>query len=735
MSIADNIRRSTEEIREKIISDEKDAFGGASNIVDNLNTFYSQTVVPRMKASEYLKSASGWVYGCVGVIADEIAGIDLKIYQIKKGEQIELEEHEALDVLYRANNAMTRFDLVNLSVQYLELTGEAPWFISYKDGKPDQIILLRPDRLTVLPGKDGEVIGGYKYRVYGDTGMKELDLEPHEVILLKYTDPDNPMRGKGPLQAAAMVVDLDNYAEKWNSQFFKNSAQPSAALKTDKTLSKDVRARLERKLKENYQGQDNAHKTIILENGLSFEKMSLSQKDMDFIEQQRFSRDKILAIFRVPRTALGITDDVNRANAEATDYVFAKRTIKPKMIRIVEQLNEFFLPLFGDKTEDLFFWFEDPVPQNTEQLIAKAQSGVSTGYMTINEARELMGLDPLDGGDVLRDPMGFGVVTDSEGNSLKRKKRKPVPSRYQKQMVAKRGRPKDKARRQIEVLQRVAEEAIIPIIYSYLKKGKKKKTAAKAIGAIFKGTPEEIKEAKYSFQEKQLNVADQYEKQMITKLNSIFRQQEKIVLRQIENGEKPKLNPNVETEKYVEALKGVLMPLMKEQADLAFQILGVGHPFNDEAKAEKARTFLQRLADYFATRTFRFANEVSKETNKKLRAQFDEAIQAEESIPQIKARISGLFTDMEVYRSERIARTETILSSNFATEEAYKESGVVEAKEWLTTKDERTDDECLRLDGKVVKLGGKFFKGDYFDGQTPPIHVNCRCTLIPVVAV
>jgi SPP1 gp7 family putative phage head morphogenesis protein len=92
---------------------------------------------------------------------------------------------------------------------------------------------------------------------------------------------------------------------------------------------------------------------------------------------------------------------------------------------------------------------------------------------------------------------------------------------------------------------------------------------------------------------------------------------------------------------------------------------------------------------------------------------------------------------MATYRSERIARTETIRASNFSTEEAYKESGIVEAKEWLTTKDERTDDECNDLDGKIIPLGKSFQskkENGYETVQFPPIHVNCRCTLLPVVS-
>ncbi len=734
MSIFENIKKSTEEIKNQIESEEKATnYGGA--IVEGLESFYSNTLTPKMKTSEYLRAALGWVYGCVNVIADEAAGIELKLMEYGEGRQEEIDDHEALDVIYRANNAMTRFDLIQLTFQYLELTGEAPWFISFKNSKPDQIILLRPDRLTIKPGENGELIGGYKYRIYTDGGMKDVDLDPFEVVHFKYSDPDQPLRGKGPLQAAAITYDLDNYAEKWNSQFFKNSASPSAALYTDKVLATDVRKRLEAKIKEKYQGLDNAHNTMVLENGLKWQAISLSQKDMDFMEQQKFSREKILAIFRVPPTALGLTTDVTRSNAEATDYVFAKRTIKPKMTRFVEQLNEFFLPLFGDGNEKIFFDFEDPVPQNVDQEINRAQSGVQTGYMTINEAREIVGLDPIEDGDTLRDPMSFAPALNQDDEPMKATREVvKKPTRYQKHLHNARTREGRRQDKNKKVIEKVVTESLVPIVFNYLKDESNKKKNKKLKAHPFsKGTAEQIKNAKYAFQEKQLNVASKYEQKVINKLATLFDAQKSVALKQIDNGETPKLDVSVEVEKTLNSLKPVMTSMMREQARLAFQIVGVHDSFNDNPKASKL-TFLQRLIQYFEIRTFRFATEVSKETNAKMQDDFAEGVKKGESIPELKKRVSSLFTDMAVYRSERIARTETILASNFSTEEAYKESGVVEAKEWLATRDERTDDECIALDGKIVKLGGKFFRDGYFSGETPPIHVNCRCTLIPVIS-
>lgn len=739
MSFLDNIRKSIPEIRQQLEGEieEKDA----DSIQDALDVYSGASNRRLMKASEYLKAAVGWIYGCVSVIADEVAMIDLKLCKDVNGEVVEVDDHEALDVLYKPNNAMTRYDFIQLTFQYLELTGEAPWYVKLEGKKPVGLILLRPDRLTVKPGKNGELIGGYKYRVYGENGVQEIDLEPYEVIPLKYSDPDNPIRGKGPLQAAAATVDLDNYSEKWNAQFFRNSGSPNAVLQTDKKLGKEARGRIEKRLRERWTGVNNAHKTMILESGLKWEKISLSQKDMDFVEQQKFSRDKILAIFRCPPTALGLTTDVTRANAEATDYVFAKRTINPKMKRFTEQLDIFYLSLFAG-TDNMYFDYNDPVPENVDQDIQRAQTGVQSGYMTINEAREIMDLDPIDGGDVLRDPASFNPVqnpANQQNLSISKKPRKPKP--YMKHLYHARTRKTKNAERAKKAIKSAVQETVTSIIYDHLKRNTKREAKidrmVKAVqkSVLVSGTHEDAKKAKYAFQEKQLKVADEFEPRFISKLNGVFNEQKDIILRGLDNGEKIKLSEEKETERYENALRPVMVPMMKEQANLSFTLLGIQKDFASE-KAE-GQTFTQRLISYFDERLFKLAPEITAETNAKLSAAFEAAAEAEESIPQMKRRISELFEDMKGYRSERIARTETIRGSNFATQESYVESGVVEAKEWLATRDERTDQDCIEKDGTVIPLEGSFqSKADngYEKVEYPPLHVNCRCTLIPVIS-
>ena len=686
-------------------------------------------VPPKMKTQDYLKNCTGFIYSCVTAIADEIGAMQLKLYKFANdGKTVEEEPtSEIIDSIYRANDFTTKFDMLWSSAQYLELTGEAPWFISYaqsptfKKDVPYQMLLLRPDRLKVLPGKDGKMVGGYAYRV---DQSKTLTLKPEEVVMLRYPDPLSQFRGKGTLEAAARTADIEIFAEEYNRKFFYNSARPDSQFVTDKKLTKNQLKNLEKKINKKYRGISNAHKTLILENGLEWKPMGLTQKDMDFIQQQKFSRDKIFSIFRVPKSVVAITDDVNRSNAEAGNYVFALRKIRPMMIRFIEQLNEFYVTQF-DNTGKYFLDFEDPVPENEELKLKRYESGIKNRWLTPNEVRSSEGLEPIDGGDKVMGPLNLVEINGSKGELSKRGLHKTIVRsayrRYKKQIIKNEITEKMKTK-----IAEGLEKKLYPIVRA----------------SLVNKANQSIQEKKHEFEAIVRQIHTNYEKKMVNIIKGVFEKQRKEML-----GRLPKkaINPKdyiFDVKEHAKASLRLYMPvlseLVKDQSSEAFDLLGIDDVLDFKNPA---------VEGYLKTRIYKFGFDMTKHTNEKLGKALAQGVNEGEGIPEIRNRVSDLFKDMSKYRSIRIARTEITRATSFSHEQSYKESGVVDKKEWLTAKDERTCKFCRPMDGKTVKLGGKFFKQgssmtdtdgnklefSYEDIVYPPLHANCRCTLIPVI--
>lgn len=358
-------------------------------------------VPPERGLTDQLKAYHGWVYACVSAIADEIAAMELFLDRRSGKEWTEVGDHAVLELLGHANPFMSRHDLLEASSAYEDLGGEFFWYMvrTGEGGRfspPQEIWPLRPDLMTVVPDKK-RFVAGYVYRNPDDGSTVAFD--PAEIIHHKRFNPTNPNRGLSTVAAAAIAIDTDQYAAEHNRDFFFNAAQPGAVLETDQELSEVQFKRLKRQWEERYGGRGKAHKTAILEKGLTYKQMSLSPKDAEFIEQRKLSRDEILGIFRVPKSVLGITEDVNRANAEATDYIFATRVIRPRMARMVATLNEFLLPMFGLSPSEHRLRFKDPTPENRELEVKLRKEATGIPYRTVNESRTAEGLEPVDGGD------------------------------------------------------------------------------------------------------------------------------------------------------------------------------------------------------------------------------------------------------------------------------------------------------------------------------------------------
>ena len=356
---------------------------------------------PLRKAEEYLAAYKGYAYTAISSIAQEVASIDLRLFKKKivrgEVETDQIIEHESLSLLHFANPLMTFYDLIEATQIYLELVGEGYWLV-LKDGTtPRELWPLRPDWVKVIPSKE-TIIDSYVYTP-GGNDVEKVTIPREDIIPFKYFNPQHIFRGKGSIQAAAMAIDIQDFSQQWNRNFFFNSALPGLVFTTDKAVSDSTVKRFMQQWQATYQGRNNPHKIAFLGGGFKAEKLSINAKDMDFAEQQKMMRDDILAVFKVPKTVLGLTDDVNRANAEATTKAFMERVITPRMIKLSNTLNEFYLPMFGE--DNIFFDFTDPAPEDTEQKLRIYQSGLQFGWLTPNEVRERENLEPVDGGDVL----------------------------------------------------------------------------------------------------------------------------------------------------------------------------------------------------------------------------------------------------------------------------------------------------------------------------------------------
>lgn len=384
----------------KVISVDKgfDSLGGILEFSDR-NLSGATTV-----STKVLQANRGWVYRNNDVIAQEVSKIEFELYTIglSAGEIVfnPIEDHPLLDLLDQPNDETSKTDAMYVIQSHKKLSGDAFWLKLRKNGQVVGLRTLPPDKITLIlqtpSEKDPTIIKAYHYEEVIEGKTLKADYKPEDIIHFKKPNPNNPFRGLGAVEALAETIDLDNLTTEMTKRFFQNGAISNFVLTTEGKITEEQLKRLKAEMRSEYGGASNAYKTMILGGGLKPEDISYSNKDQEFLGQLEWYRDKIMYGFGNTKSSMGILEDVNRSTNQSALVEWQRNTIKPDMQAIVDTLNIHLVPEFG---EGLVLGFCDPVPEDRADDILEIKDLYPIGILTKNEAREMIDLEEVDGGD------------------------------------------------------------------------------------------------------------------------------------------------------------------------------------------------------------------------------------------------------------------------------------------------------------------------------------------------
>lgn len=351
----------------------------------------------------------GTLFAIVNRTAKAIAGVEWKLYQSARSGQPEdrkeVTSHAALDMWQAPNAFYDRSVFVEAGAQHKLLTGEQWWVVVRKAGLPMEMWPVRPDRIEPVPHPE-KYLTGYVY--YGPDGV-QMPLRTEDVLFLRTPDPLDPYRGIGPVQSILMDLDATRASAEWNRNFFLNSAEPGGIIEVPGNLNDTEFDEMRERWNEQHKGVANAHRVAILERGKWVDR-KFTQRDMQFAELRDVSREVIREAYGFPKPMLGSTDDVNRANAEAAELVFARWLIVPELEAIKAALNTRLLPMFGATARGLEFDYVNPVPEDEEaeartlELRANAAKALIDAGAYGPAALEALGLPEIPFGQPDADP-------------------------------------------------------------------------------------------------------------------------------------------------------------------------------------------------------------------------------------------------------------------------------------------------------------------------------------------
>lgn len=341
-------------------------------------------------------------YRCIKMISQNAASIPLIISK-KIGNKTEhLSDHPLVDLLAHPNPSQSKSEFIEVACGFLLIAGNSYIeAVGPDDTHPYELWALRPDRIQVIPGKNG-LPKAYRYSVQGQKIDFPVDVTDgaSSILHMKSFHPTNDWYGLSPMEAAAYSIDQHNEAAKWNTALLQNAGRPSGALVYNPAdshtigLTQEQRAQLKSELETYYQGGANAGRPLVLEGGLDWREMSMSPKDMDWKAGKDMAAREIALAFNVPPQLVGIDGSLTYANFEQARLALYDDAVLPLMDHICNELNSWLCPKFG---EGLSISIDknaiEALSPRREKMWKRIQN---SEFMTINEKRKVLGLSELN---------------------------------------------------------------------------------------------------------------------------------------------------------------------------------------------------------------------------------------------------------------------------------------------------------------------------------------------------
>lgn len=202
------------------------------------------------------------------------------------------------------------------------------------------------------------------------------------------------------LQMARDTISTDLNAQKYAGKFYKQGARPSGVIEVPTKLSPENKDKVRETFERAVSGMDNAFKVAVVDLGMKYTQLGISQRDAQFIESRHFTVEEVARFTGVPMHKLQSGKQSYESN-EAQGIEYVTDTLRPKAVQWEEEFK--FKLLLPEERERMYFRLNLAAEMRGDDKSRGAFYQIMIGYglMTPNEGRRLEELDDDPNGDQL----------------------------------------------------------------------------------------------------------------------------------------------------------------------------------------------------------------------------------------------------------------------------------------------------------------------------------------------
>lgn len=381
-----------------------------------------------------LRAAAAWqfyrelsvVRDAIDLSADAFVTVPFAIRENKTGELItEVEPNIAattvLKILRNPNNESTESEFRKAANSCYNVTGDVFYLSTAmdKESEPLEIYFINSNLVSETTDNTniaraytintGQFTGSYIREELKDGRITYFNKNTFSRLWVhKNFNPDSggrSTRGFSRLSSVFYEIESHTSVSRHNNAMLRNGVRPSGAIipnsnpdQVGSTLTDEQINSLKASVQSFYGGADNAGNILVLDGIKEFKELSVSNKDMEFLALVENVTIQIYNSLRIP-LPLRSSKTMTYSNFEEAKAMLIDLNTLPFSISYTEEMNAFLMPYFDDSGDYTLVVDVDKIPALEVRKMAKIDKFKDS--MTDNEKRSLIGLEPIDGGDIL----------------------------------------------------------------------------------------------------------------------------------------------------------------------------------------------------------------------------------------------------------------------------------------------------------------------------------------------
>jgi phage portal protein BeeE len=336
-----------------------------------------------------------WINTAEGLIDDKFATVKWHL-EDTAGETVE--ENQVPGFLRQPNPVWSRSAIWKLTCRHMGLTGRSFWYLDALDRStsvPQAVYTIPPDRMWAATDRGGNLRGWIMDADRPD-GREPVPFTLDEIIQFPLDPPDHGYFGVGKVEAAWRKVLLTQHTDEYAAGVFASGGRlpglmfPRPVASGNVTFNTDEWESFVRAVRESTSGE---RRMSALRAAVDYVSTSAKPNEMETVDLSALSRDDTLAIWKIPKSQLGMEAKTGLNGGERNKYDEAalwQNAIEPRLSTFVELLQTRILDNLG-----LVLVLETPNFDDDLPLFEMAEKARYVP-LSINRRLALAGMDPLD---------------------------------------------------------------------------------------------------------------------------------------------------------------------------------------------------------------------------------------------------------------------------------------------------------------------------------------------------